>query len=64
MIRTPLRPLASILRARAVGENPDTIERENIRRRHEAMRDELRVVAEQRLLLAGMMCLLVFNLST
>jgi cell division protein FtsI (penicillin-binding protein 3) len=62
MIRTPLRPLASILSARAAGENPDTIERENIRRRHEAMRDELRVVAEQRLLLAGMMCLLVFGL--
>ena len=35
MIRTPLRPLARILEARAKGENPDAIERENIRIRHE-----------------------------
>ena len=33
MIRTPLRPLARILSARAKGENPDAIERENIRNR-------------------------------
>jgi cell division protein FtsI (penicillin-binding protein 3) len=34
MIRTPLRPLARILSARARGENPDSIERENIRLCH------------------------------
>ena len=33
MIRTPLRPLARILSARAKGENPDAIERENLRDR-------------------------------
>jgi len=43
MIRTPLRPLARILQARAQGENPDAIERENIRLRHEEMRDRARV---------------------
>ena len=37
-MRTPLRPLARILRARATGENPDLIERENLAKRHEAMR--------------------------
>ena len=50
MIRTPLRPLARILRARDVGENPDAIERENIRLRHEEMRDKARYRAEGRLL--------------
>ena len=54
MTRTPLRPLARILQARAAGENPDTIERENIRLRHEAMRDKSRLRAEGRLLLLGM----------
>ncbi|MEM9394744.1 MAG: penicillin-binding protein 2 [Pseudomonadota bacterium] len=62
MIRTPLRPLARILHARQVGENPDLIERENIRRRHHVMRDEWRLVAEQRLLLASMLTCLVFAL--
>jgi cell division protein FtsI (penicillin-binding protein 3) len=42
MTRTPLRPLARILEARAKGENPDAIERENLRLRHEAMRDRAR----------------------
>ena len=50
MIRTPLRPLARILRARDAGENPDAIERENIRLRHEEMRDKARYRAEGRLL--------------
>lgn len=50
MIRTPLRPLARILRARDTGENPDAIERENIRLRHEEMRDKARNRAEGRLL--------------
>ena len=50
MIRTPLRPLARILNARAQGENPDAIERENLRLRHEAMRDKTRARAQMRLL--------------
>ncbi len=49
MIRTPLRPLARILDAREKGENPDKIERENIRLRHEDMRDRARARAEGRL---------------
>ncbi|WP_343082239.1 penicillin-binding protein 2 [Ostreiculturibacter nitratireducens] len=53
MIRTPLRPLARILRAREKGENPDAIERENRRLRHELMRDKMRVRAEGRLLILG-----------
>ncbi|WP_414897259.1 peptidoglycan D,D-transpeptidase FtsI family protein [Rhodovulum sp. YEN HP10] len=53
MIRTPLRPLARILEARARGENPDAIERENKRLRHEKMRDQARVRAEGRLLVLG-----------
>ena len=55
MIRTPLRPLARILDARAKGENPDAIERENIRIRHEEMRDRARKRAEGRLLVLGVM---------
>ena len=50
MTRTPLRPLARILEARSRGENPDAIERENIRLRHEEMRDRARRRAEGRLL--------------
>lgn len=49
MIRTPLRPLARILEARSNGENPDTIERENLRLRHEAMRDRAMARAKFRL---------------
>ena len=57
MIRTPLRPLARILDARNRGENPDAIERENIRLRHEEMRDKARHRAENRLLLlAAVFC--------
>ncbi|MFK7875796.1 MAG: peptidoglycan D,D-transpeptidase FtsI family protein [Paracoccaceae bacterium] len=54
MIRIPLRPLARILDARAKGENPDAIERENKRIRHEQMRDQARTRAEGRLLVLGM----------
>ncbi len=54
MIRTPLRPLARILSARERGENPDSIERENIRLRHEQMRDRARARAEGRLVLLGL----------
>jgi cell division protein FtsI (penicillin-binding protein 3) len=53
MIRTPLRPLARILEARQKGENPDAIERENTRIRHEQMRDASRERAEGRLLVLG-----------
>jgi cell division protein FtsI (penicillin-binding protein 3) len=52
--RTPLRPLARILSARAKGENPDSIERENLRLRHEAIRDKGRARAEVRLLMLGL----------
>lgn len=61
MIRTPLRPLARILSARAKGENPDAIERENLRLRHEELRDRSRTKAEGRLLLLGMIFLLGFG---
>ncbi|HHL22324.1 MAG TPA: penicillin-binding protein 2 [Aliiroseovarius sp.] len=55
MIRTPLRPLAPVLDARARGENPDRIERENLRQRREDIRDRFRLRSEGRLLvLAGL----------
>jgi cell division protein FtsI (penicillin-binding protein 3) len=55
MTRVPLRPLARILDARARGENPDLIERENLSQRHEVLRDKARLRAEGRLVvLAGM----------
>jgi cell division protein FtsI (penicillin-binding protein 3) len=60
MIRTPLRPLARILKARHQGENPDAIERENIRLRHEEMRDRDRRRAEGRLLVMGAMFFCAF----
>lgn len=60
MIRRPLRPLARILKARAEGENPDAIERENIRLRHEDMRDRARQRAEGRLLVLGVMFFAAF----
>ncbi len=53
MIRTPLRPLARILDARAKGENPGLIEKENIRQRHDDMQDRARARAEGRLLVLG-----------
>ncbi len=53
MTRTPLRPLARILNARAKGQNPDVIEKENIRLRHEDMQAKARQRAEGRLLVLG-----------
>ncbi|MBV7409349.1 penicillin-binding protein 2 [Maritimibacter sp. DP1N21-5] len=50
MTRVPLRPLARILDARAKGDDPDAIERENKHLRHEEMRDRARLRAEGRLL--------------
>ncbi|SDI55102.1 peptidoglycan D,D-transpeptidase FtsI family protein [Lutimaribacter saemankumensis] len=61
MIRTPLRPLARILDARQKGENPDAIERENIRLRHEEMRDRARRRAEGRLLVLGLAFFCAFS---
>lgn len=61
MIRTPLRPLARILSARQKGENPDSIERENLRLRHEAIRDRSRARAEVRLLFLSLGFLAAFS---
>lgn len=61
MIRTPLRPLARILSARARGENPEAIERENLRLRHEAMRDRARAMAEGRLVFMALAFFVVFG---
>ncbi len=61
MIRTPLRPLARILEARQKGENPDAIERENKRIRHEQMRDASRQRAEGRLLVLGVFFFCAFT---
>ena len=61
MTRTPLRPLARILSARAKGENPDTIERENLRLRHEATRDRSRARAELRLVFLGLAFFAAFS---
>lgn len=60
MIRTPLRPLARVLKARETGENPDHIEQENRRLRIEAMRDGARRRAEGRLLIVVLIFLCGF----
>lgn len=60
MIRTPLRPLATVLRARDGGHDPALIEAENKRRRHEAMRDKARLRAEGRLLVMAAMFFCAF----
>ncbi|WP_019954070.1 peptidoglycan D,D-transpeptidase FtsI family protein [Yoonia vestfoldensis] len=59
-MRTPLRPLARILKAREKGENPDVIEAENRARRHAAEQDKARSRAEGRLLLLGLMFFCAF----
>jgi len=61
MIRTPLRPLARILKAREKGENPDAIEAENIHLRREDVRDKSRMRAEGRLLVMGAMFALAYG---
>ncbi len=61
MIRTPLRPLARILKARDKGEDTGAIEAENLRLRHEAVRDKSRMRAEGRLLVLGGMFVLAFG---
>ena len=60
MTRIPLRPLARVLEARAKGENPDVIERENLRARNEAVRDQAQGRAEGRLLLLGLVFFAAF----
>ena len=62
MTRTPLRPLARILNARAKGENPDTIERENLAARHEVMRDKSRGRAQLRLVFLALSFFSAFSL--
>ncbi len=61
MIRTPLRPLARILKARETGENPDAIEAENRRIRTEEIRDRSRARAEGRLLVLGLVFFAAFT---
>ncbi|MFV0386961.1 peptidoglycan D,D-transpeptidase FtsI family protein [Paracoccus sp. (in: a-proteobacteria)] len=60
MIRTPLRPLARILRARERGENPAEIEAENRQRRRDAIEDSARSRAEGRLILIATCFILAF----
>ncbi|MDF3607843.1 penicillin-binding protein 2 [Paracoccus sp. DMF-8] len=60
MIRTPLRPLARILRARDKGENPDAVEAENRALRHAEIQDRARKRAESRLKLMAGIFLLCF----
>ena len=60
MTRRPLRPLARILDARAKGENPDAIEKENIRQRHDEMQVKSRQRAEGRLLVLGVFFLCAY----
>ena len=62
MTRTPLRPLARILDARSRGENPDAIERENMRLRHEVMRDKARGRAQLRLVFLALSFFSAFTL--
>ena len=64
MTRIPLRPLARILEARAEGRNPEHIERENLRLRHEQMRDRTRRRAEWRLLFLAASFFMGFALIT
>ena len=59
--RVPLRPLASVLDAREQGENPDVIERENIRKRREKSQKGARVRAEARLLLLAVFFFCAFT---
>lgn len=61
MIRIPLRPLARILHARATGKNPDEIERDNLRQRHESIRERAHGRTQLRLLF---LCLCFFSAFT
>jgi cell division protein FtsI (penicillin-binding protein 3) len=61
VIRTPLRPLARILLARQKGENPDAIERENLRQRHEVQRKVAHARADFRLKVTAGAFLICFS---
>ncbi|NIZ59572.1 cell division protein FtsI [Sedimentitalea sp. CY04] len=61
MIRTPLRPLARILTARAKGENPDAIEKENLRQRHAEIQARSQQRSEGRLLVLGVFFMCAFG---
>lgn len=61
MIRTPLRPLARILRARDTGQDPNEIEVENRARRHARLQDQARKRAESRLFLMAFAFLFAFG---
>ncbi|WP_373356640.1 peptidoglycan D,D-transpeptidase FtsI family protein [Pseudoroseicyclus sp. CXY001] len=62
MIRRPLRPLARILQARQSGESTEAIERENLRHRHEEMRERLRSRAASRLKFMSLCFFVAFSL--
>jgi cell division protein FtsI (penicillin-binding protein 3) len=62
MTRIPLRPLARILKARETGTNPDLIERENLRQRHEMMREKGRGQSQFRLGVLGVAFVSGFSL--
>lgn len=61
MTRKPLRPLASILKARTDGESAEAIERANLRERHEEMQNKARARAEGRLLVMSFLFLAAFG---
>lgn len=60
-MRTPLRPLARILHARQEGLNPDLIEKENLKLRHEVMREKARGRAHFRLMILCASFVLAFG---
>ncbi len=64
MIRIPLRPLARILAARARGQNPDVIEKENLAQRHAEIAAKSRQQAEGRLLVLGVFFVCAFGAIT
>ncbi|MDO5658664.1 MAG: penicillin-binding protein 2 [Paracoccus sp. (in: a-proteobacteria)] len=62
MIRTPLRPLARILRARERGQNPDEIEQANREARNAEIQRNAQRGAERRLVGLAVLFLLAFSL--
>ncbi len=61
MNRIAIRPLSRILPARMRGEDPDKIEKENLKIRHEKMRDDERVTSNIRLLLIIVMFACIYT---
>ncbi len=61
MIRRPLRPLARVLSARLLGQNPDDVEAEERAARLRKLQKAERQRAETRLLLLGVLFLLAFG---